>query len=385
MKIAILSPASLSDFEEYLGVKLPSGLEFAALTPIIKYYLRNNHEVVLVTLDKTILKAQIYSKGNLTVYVGKYRKIAKIRALDNFYYEVRQMISYLKRNPCDIYHAHWSYEFALAALAVCPRRTLITLHDWAPRIYDFFHDYYRKKRLKMNDRVIKEGLYFSTVSPYIAEEFFNRFDNKEMFVVPNCIEYSHTNGKREIREKKRIICANNGFEPRKNVETAIKAFKLLKKDQGMVELYLYGAGFEPGGACELWVKQEHIDPSGIHFCGPVSHEDIMNKMADADVFLHTSREESFGLVLVEAMIAGTPVIGGKKSGAVPWVLDNGNAGMLVDVENADEICEALGELLYKPHVWRHYSENGHAYVVNNFLVKSVAEKYINIYESICSN
>lgn len=385
MKIAILSPASLSDFEEYLGVRLPLGLKFSALTPLIKYYLNNNHEVVLVTLDKTISKAQIYSKGNLTVYVGKYRKIAKMRAFDSFHYEVRQMINYLKSNPCDIYHAHWSYEFALAALEVCPQRTLITLHDWAPRIYDLFHDYYRKKRLQMNDWAIKEGLYFSAVSPYIAEEFLNQFDSKEISIVPNCIEGAHTYRKRELREEKRIICVNNGFKPLKNVETAIKAFNLLKKENVMVELDLYGTDFESGGACELWVKQEHIDPSGIHFRGPISHAGIVEKMADADVLLHTSREESFGLVLAEAMIAGTPVVGGKNSGAVPWVLDNGNAGILVDVEDADEICAALGELLYKPEVWNRYSENGHDYVVKNFLPQSVAEKYITIYKRICSN
>ena len=52
-------------------------------------------------------------------------------------------------------------------------------------------------------------------------------------------------------------------------------------------------------------------------------------------------EESFGNTLVEAMMLGTPVIGGRDSGAVPWVLDSGRAGELVNVRSEVEVVQAL--------------------------------------------
>ena len=98
------------------------------------------------------------------------------------------MVQYFKKNPCDIYHAHWTYEFAEAALRIDSKNTIITIHDWPELIYDMFKDYYRKKRLELSNRVFLRGDVFTTVSPYIADMFRKKYKEKEIKVIPN---YTH--------------------------------------------------------------------------------------------------------------------------------------------------------------------------------------------------
>ncbi|MHB8296901.1 MAG: glycosyltransferase, partial [Acidimicrobiales bacterium] len=57
-----------------------------------------------------------------------------------------------------------------------------------------------------------------------------------------------------------------------------------------------------------------------------------------------SLEESFGMTIVEAQLAGIAVIGGLHSGAVPWTLDYNRAGRLVDVRTASGLARAMTDL-----------------------------------------
>lgn len=384
MKIAILSPATLHDFQEMIGEELPEGLIFNSLTPLIQYFIEQKHEVYLVTLDKNIKKSKVVKGKNITIFIGKYRKTAKVRAADNFAYEVYQMTQFLKKNPCDIYHANWSYEFAKAALNISVKKTLITLHDWAPEVYRHLHDYYRKKRLNMNNSVIEKGEHFSTVSPYIEQQFREQYSDKIMSVIPNCIEtvgvYDY--GRQLCKGNSTILCVNNGFTPLKNVEKSILAFQIYCKKNKDAYLYLYGLGFEPDGACKEWVKKNNIDDEKIIYCGKVSHNEIVRRMSEADVLLHASKEESFGLVLAEAMMVGTPVIGGDKSGAVPWVLNYGSAGILVDIDSEKEIANALEYLLGDDEIWKMYSRSGYEYANSKFEIEAIGKKYLEEYYHI---
>ena len=72
--------------------------------------------------------------------------------------------------------------------------------------------------------------------------------------------------------------------------------------------------------------------------------DIRDWLDRADVFVHTSRWEGFGIVLLEAMLAGLPVVATRVS-AVPEVVADGETGLLVDPGDAQSLAAALGALL----------------------------------------
>jgi glycosyltransferase involved in cell wall biosynthesis len=115
----------------------------------------------------------------------------------------------------------------------------------------------------------------------------------------------------------------------------------------------------------------------MEFLGSLTYETLLQEMAEADVFLHPSLEESFGMVVAEAMALGLPVVGGKASGAVPWVI--GRAGILVDVTNPTEIAHGLIDLLSNPEKWQVFRNLARTTSISRFSVESVVDAYEKIY------
>ena len=99
-----------------------------------------------------------------------------------------------------------------------------------------------------------------------------------------------------------------------------------------------------------------------------------------DVFLHTSIEESFGMVLVEAMAMGIPVIAGKSSGGPQWILNEGG-GLLVDITNIDDVKNALQSLLETDR-YNKLSLKARDVAVSRFGKDKVVGQYIDAYKAL---
>jgi glycosyltransferase involved in cell wall biosynthesis len=179
-----------------------------------------------------------------------------------------------------------------------------------------------------------------------------------------------------------MIC--NGWDRRKNPEPALLAFSRWRKSETAAELHLYGAGFGAGQEAQQWAEQQGI-ATGMHFHGSVPHRTLVASLGELDALLHPSLEESFGVVLAEAMALGLPVVAGRESGAVPWVMGadaDGRcaAGVLADVRSVDAIVLALKEIFRDRYTCR--SIAGVERARTNFSAEAVVESYLNRYETV---
>ena len=98
----------------------------------------------------------------------------------------------------------------------------------------------------------------------------------------------------------------------------------------------------------------------------------------ADVFAHTPRWEGFGIVLLEAMLAGLPVVGTRVS-AVPEIVEDGRTGLLVDAGDAAAVSDALSELLGSPERRRALGEAGRRRALAEFSVAKMADATHAVY------
>jgi L-malate glycosyltransferase len=160
----------------------------------------------------------------------------------------------------------------------------------------------------------------------------------------------------------------------KNVNSLIRAFALVRRSFGDWRLRLVGAGYEPYGTAELWARARGL-AEGITFHGKASQTELIALYRSADLLVHPSREEAFGNVLVEAMSQGLPIIGGRNSGAVPWVLDFGTAGRLVDVSSPVSIANAICEVLTDEAEWWRLSRGGYRRSQSEFRSSVCARRY----------
>lgn len=101
----------------------------------------------------------------------------------------------------------------------------------------------------------------------------------------------------------------------------------------------------------------------------------------ASVFAHSSRWEGFGIVLLEAMLAGLPVAATRVS-AVPEVVADGETGLLVEPSDARGLGGAIGALLSDPARARAYGEAGRARARERFSVARMADRMIDVYRRI---
>lgn len=117
----------------------------------------------------------------------------------------------------------------------------------------------------------------------------------------------------------------------------------------------------------------------VEFLGSLPHAQAMEEMAKCDIFVMPSWDEAFGVVYLEALSQGKPVIGTKGEGIAP-LLNREGVGLTVRPRNADDIVAALQKLLKNPALAQEMGQKGQKLVFENFTWAHNAQKTIEVYE-----
>jgi L-malate glycosyltransferase len=330
----------------------------------------------IVTTDTSISTIQQWHIDDqiLTVVPARASGFAR----DLHAWERRSLRQAIESIPVDLVHAHWTYEYALASLRVRPRRpVVVSVHDWPPALLRLQPHFYNVFRLGMLLWVAPRADALLVNSPYL-EQRLARYGARPR-LIPNPMpersfefERSH-----QPRIPRSLLAVNVAFNPTKNVTALMEAFQYVRAEEPSVRMRLVGPPFGPGGPAETWAKNRGC-AEGVDFVGELDHAAVRQEMRAASLFVHPSREESFGQVLVEALAVGTPVLGGLRSGAVPWVLDSGEAGRLVDVEDHQRLAAGIIAALREPNLHEE-GERGRARTWDRFRSSVIADQLLEVY------
>ncbi|GAB4024905.1 glycosyltransferase family 4 protein [Spirosoma koreense] len=389
MYIAVLGMIATNDLlpesvRQRLG-SYPKGREGAPLiSNLIQEYIARGHKVLAITTDAQLADDEppfVYEDEQLTFVIVPMRKHTfrpngrrPGRTADLFRFERNQMLAVLRQYKPEVVHAHWTYEFAMAALAYTPD-ALITVHDNAAIIYRYVRTLNRFFHLLMARYVFWRGRWFTAVSPYMAGTV-QPWASKPVAVVPNPVLMPTRHVGSADPSQPIISTVVNGWDDRKNNKNALLAFKAIQQRFPAATLWAFGTAFEPGTEADAFCREHDI--RNVVLFGPTSHTEVLEKVGQSTLLLHASLEESFGMVLAEAMSYGVPVVGGKESGAVPWVVEEG--GLLVDVTSVNAMAEAVIDLLSDPVLYERLSSNAQRIIQTRFGIGQVADQYIQAYQ-----
>lgn len=345
LHIALVGPAEPRALAHHLGqTGIPEGLGGVPVNELADGLLALGHRVSIFTCSPAVNTTVRLDGENLDITLVPYRTSGRARALDFFRQERRELERALKNCSVDVVHAHWTYEFALAAIKSGETPVLVTAHDAPFTVLRRMTDAYRLIRTAMAIRVRFAVRELTAVSPYLADRWRREmFYRRPIPVITNIVPYLPPAA--PSRAGSRFVILDVADNSRlKNVQTLIRAFAIVAENHPEAELRLVGPGLAADDPIAAWARSHRLDKN-ITFLGPVDRTRLAREYAQASIFCHPSLEESLGVVLLEALHAGLIVIGGVSSGAVPWTLFDGRAGILVDVTSPAAIADGIESAL----------------------------------------
>jgi len=180
--------------------------------------------------------------------------------------------------------------------------------------------------------------------------------------------------------KKKLLFVG-GIEPRKGLHYLIRALFLTNKD---VEVTIAGAG-SLGRRYEAYLKNMIAKlnvQKQVKFLGIVDEKEKWKLYRFSDAFILPSIHEAFGLVILEAMSVGLPVIA-SNVGGIPEIIKDGYNGLLFEPRNPKDLAEKINTLLNDSEMRERISRNAKRSAYGKTW-DNVAKKYVEIYENLIS-
>lgn len=166
--------------------------------------------------------------------------------------------------------------------------------------------------------------------------------------------------------------------PRKNLGVLLKAYAHLRDVGVPFQAWVVG-----DGPCRrVWERlQDALDLNDrVTFLGTIPRRELVDRYRRAAIFCLPSRQEGFGIVFLEAMACGKPIIAARTS-AVPETVADGETGLLMDPEDPTGLAHTLGGLLRDPHLRRAMGQAGR-HAVEQYRADRVAGTFLERVQSV---
>jgi len=285
----------------------------------------------------------------------------------------------------DILHFHLPFPMAVMSyLLVKPKgKIVVWWHSDILRpkyLYKLLYKPFLRRFLNKVDKIIVATPYH-IINSDILKDFKNKCE-----VIPYGIDIEQFNFTDEIKGKVEKIRRKYGlkiilFVGRlvyyKGLEYLIQAMKSVD-----AKLLVIGEGYLQESLQKLVGKLKMENK--VFFLGRVGNSEIVAYYYACDIFVLPSIEktEAFGLVQLEAMACGKPVINTNLPTGVPYVGLDKITGITVPPKNSKALAEAINILLNDESLRKKYGENGRKKVENEFTKKMMIENVFNVYKQL---
>ncbi len=288
---------------------------------------------------------------------------------------------FLRRHRYDVVHTHGPLapNLPAAVTLLSPYPVVSTFHtafagrwNWYRLARWAFRPVWRKVRVAIAvSRVARD-----VMKPYFPGDYR---------IVPNGVDLARFSPEGPVHPVYRDLSGPavlflGRMEPRKGPHLLLAAFVRLAEQMPDVHLVMGG----DGPLRETLIQQvpPHLRHR-VHFPGHVPFEDLPKLYRGATVYTSPAvGGETFGLVLLEAMASGVPVVAAGNPG-YREVIRNGVNGLLVDVRDREAYARALGTLLHDPAKRQAFVREGLA-TARRFSWDAVARKVEAIYTEVCA-
>jgi phosphatidylinositol alpha-mannosyltransferase len=347
MKIALVSPYDFA---------YPSGVVHH-ISCLEQQFTRLGHDVKIIAPAS---KA-VYTLGERFIRIGTPRSLPVSGSVARITLSIRlasQIKEVFAREKFDICHLHEPLMPTLCptVLRLKPVPMVGTFHasggkPWYTMFSPIMKWYLNRWFRKLDGRI--------AVSP-VAMNYVNKFFPAEYTIIPNGIDTHHFNNNvapfKDFEDGKINILFVGRLEKRKGFDYLWKAFRMVKLEYPDVRLIQVGPGVRLRNKYQKRISRAGL--SDVVFAGYATYNDLPRyyKTADIVCFPNTGWE-SFGVVLLEAMSIGKPIVASAIDGFTS-VLTDGVEGITVPPRNVEKLAGALFQLIKDEPLRQQMGERG---------------------------
>jgi D-inositol-3-phosphate glycosyltransferase len=249
-----------------------------------------------------------------------------------------------------------------------------------------------KRVLARADRII-----VATLAEQTQLRFLYKAGDRKLIIIPPGVDASHfypipsDEAKMVVGLKPdaRMILFVGRIEPLKGVDTLIRAMSCLRLNNSAVPVHLAIIGGEPDASprqmsAEMARLQKLCDELSLDqtvvFMGKRDQDKLPYYYSAAEVLVMPSHYESFGMVALEAMACGTPVIA-SEVGGLGFLVQNGETGYTIPSGDPNVLCERLSLLLNDASLRQAMGQRA-AHYAQSYTWDKIAPQIVNVYQAL---
>ncbi len=180
--------------------------------------------------------------------------------------------------------------------------------------------------------------------------------------------------------KTRVVLFVGRIDYGKGIDTLISAVPSVLKKEPEVTFFVVGPDWGDRSEFERQVESQRVGGEVV-FAGPLSRQELIGAYKGATMLAFPSRYEAFGIVLIEAMAAGLPIVAANAS-AIPYVIEQGENGLLFPLDDHEQMARDILSLLRDENLMDGMRQNGYRLVKEKYDRKVNIDKLEEIYKSL---
>jgi glycosyltransferase involved in cell wall biosynthesis len=251
---------------------------------------------------------------------------------------------------------------------------------------DIIRDVFKSERFPYLKWAMEKATQFTAVSRegLQSARILSACPNKGRVILNSIRPEDYSEGTQELDVPHPVIGSLAVFKNKKGLEVLLCAFRMLLQHYPTAHLLLTGFVIpqEQNRFDALIAKYNLSD--NITITGRLPKQDVLRYLRRMDVFAFTSLHDGCPNTVLEAMLAGIPIVA-TRAGALPELIEDGKHGLLVHPGSAAELCEAMLKMLETNSDRQQYGKQAQERALTEFSPQKELESYWNVYQECLSS
>jgi glycosyltransferase involved in cell wall biosynthesis len=346
-----------------------------------KELVKLGHNVKVICANEPLTKKEEIVEGIKVKRLSYLGKIANTNITPSLPFVI-------SKEDFDIIHTHiptpWSADWSNIFSKLKRKPLVVTYHNdiigngFADYIARFYNSTALKLLLNQADKII------ITQPNYLRSSLYLEDYSDKVEVIPNGVDVEKFRPINVAKEKNTIFFLSllDEFHQYKGLDYLLKALIKVKREIPDIKLIVGGKGVLLDHYTNL--ANEYGLKDNVEFHGLIPDEKIVEYYNKCSVFVLpsiSSKQEGFGIVVLEALACETPVISTEIVGAAADVKKS-KSGIIIPPKDVDELADAIITMVSDDHKLKEMGKNGRIFVEKSYTWYKVAKMMENVYKEL---